>query len=72
MMQQLGLRNKHLVGLYLSLCLLLALSSGAEHHHIGLWLFTLFGAHSAWQTPPRRGSLRATPVPAHDVKIELS
>ena len=45
---QLGLRNKHLVGLYLSLCLLLALSSGAEHHHIGLWLFTLFGAHSAW------------------------
>jgi hypothetical protein len=43
-----GLRNKHLVGLYLGAAGLCAASSGAEHHHIGLYLFAAYGAHASW------------------------
>ena len=42
------LRAKHVLPLYTLLCLCLALLSGAEHHHIGLFLFVLFGAYSGW------------------------
>ena len=43
-----GLRNKHLAPLYVVGTLLLALLNGARHHHVGLYLFVLFGAYSAW------------------------
>jgi hypothetical protein len=44
----LTLRNRHLSGGYVLLTLLLALSSGALHHHIGLYLFVLFGTYFGW------------------------
>ena len=42
------LRAKHMLPLYVVFCLALAILSGAEHHHIGLYLFVVFGAYSAW------------------------
>ena len=42
------LRAKHVLPLYTFTCLCLALLNGAEHHHIGLFLFVLFGAYSGW------------------------
>jgi hypothetical protein len=44
----LGLRNRHLSGAYVLTTLLLALSSGALHHHIGLYLFVLSGTYFGW------------------------
>ena len=43
-----SLRYKHLIGLYLSMTALYAFMNGEEHHHIGLFLFDVYGAYSAW------------------------
>jgi hypothetical protein len=43
-----GLRAKHLLHAYVALCGALAALSGAEHHHVGLFLFVLYGAHVSW------------------------
>jgi hypothetical protein len=47
-LRALGARNRHLSGAYVLTTLLLALSSGALHHHIGLYLFVLFGTYYGW------------------------
>lgn len=44
----LRVRNKHLPGIYCTSTALLCVVSGAEHHHIGLYLFVAFGAYSGW------------------------
>ena len=43
-----ALRNKHLIGAYLCFTAAYAFMSGGEHHHIGLYLFDVWGAYSAW------------------------
>lgn len=43
-----SIRNKHLIGTYLSFTALYAFMSGGRHHHIGLYLFDVWGAYSAW------------------------
>lgn len=44
----LGLRNKNLTQIYVAVTLVICLASGALHHHIGLYLFVLFGTLWAW------------------------
>lgn len=43
-----ALRNKHLIGAYLCFTAAYAFMSGGKHHHIGLYLFDVWGAYSAW------------------------
>ena len=43
-----ALRNKHLIGAYLCFTAAYAFMSGGKHHHVGLYLFDLWGAYSAW------------------------
>jgi membrane associated rhomboid family serine protease len=42
------LRNKHLPGAYCAGTAALSLANGAKHHHIGLWLFVVYGAYVGW------------------------
>lgn len=42
------LRNRHLPGLYCAGVLAFCVLSGAKHHHVGLFLFSLYGAYAAW------------------------
>lgn len=44
----LRLRNKHLFGTYIIGCAFLCILSGAEHHHIGLYLFVIYGSYTGW------------------------
>ena len=44
----LRIRNKHLPGIYCTATAALCIVSGAEHHHIGLYLFVAFGAYTGW------------------------
>ena len=41
-------RNKHLIGTYLTFTAIYAFMSGGKHHHIGLYLFDIWGAYCAW------------------------
>lgn len=43
-----ALRNKHLIGAYLCFTAAYAFMSGGRHHHVGLFLFDIWGAYSAW------------------------
>lgn len=43
-----ALRNKHLIGAYLCFTAAYAFMSGGAHHHVGLYLFDIWGAYSAW------------------------
>ena len=43
-----ALRNKHLIGAYLTFTAVYAFMSGGRHHHIGLYLFDIWGAYGAW------------------------
>ena len=42
------LRNKHLIGAYLTFTAVYAFMSGGRHHHVGLYLFDIWGAYAAW------------------------
>ena len=42
------LRNRHLPGLYCAGVLAFCVLSGAKHHHVGLFLFSLYGAYASW------------------------
>ena len=42
------LRNKHLPGLYCVGVLAYCVFSGGKHHHVGLFLFSLYGAYASW------------------------
>jgi hypothetical protein len=44
----LKIRNKDVPGLYCAGAAALCVFSGAEHHHIGLYLFVLYGAFFGW------------------------
>ena len=41
-----ALRNKHLIGAYLCFTAAYAFMSGGRHHHVGLFLFDIWGAYS--------------------------
>lgn len=43
-----SLRNKHLIGMYLTFTAVYAFMSGGRHHHVGLYLFDVWGAYAAW------------------------
>lgn len=43
-----SLRNKNLTQIYVAVTLIICLANGALHHHIGLYLFVLFGTYWAW------------------------
>jgi len=46
--ESLRLRSKHFLGLYVLGTLLWCIVSGGQHHHIGLYLFVLFGVYIGW------------------------